>query len=53
MGLSIVHTNKTLRRLVATGAIEWRRGEIVVRNRSELKRLAEYEKRENQPRPFI
>ena len=38
---------------VATGAIEWRRGEIVVRNRSELKRLAEYEKRENQPRPFI
>lgn len=53
MGLSMVHTNKTLRRLVATGAIEWKRNEIVVRNAAELKRLAEYERRETQPRPFI
>lgn len=53
MGLSIVHTNKTLRRLIATGAIEWRRGEIVVRNAAELIRLAEFERRKNQPRPFI
>ena len=53
MGLSIVHTNKTLRRLVATGAIEWRRSEIIVRNSAELARLASYEKRETQPRPFV
>lgn len=53
MGLSIVHTNKTLRRLVATGAIEWTRGEIIVRNSAELARISNYEKRETQPRPFI
>ncbi len=53
MGLSIVHTNKSLRRLVATGAIEWKRGEIVVRDAAELSRLAAYEPHETQQRPFI
>lgn len=53
MGLSIVHTNKTLRRLVATGAIEWKRNEIVVRNAPELKRLGSYERPHAQARPFI
>ncbi|HMN71340.1 MAG TPA: Crp/Fnr family transcriptional regulator [Rhodoblastus sp.] len=53
MGLSIVHTNKSLRRLAATGAIEWKRGEIVVRNARELARLATYEPHETQSRPFI
>ena len=53
MGLSIVHTNKTLRRLAATGAVEWRRGEIRIRDVQELARLANYERREKQQRPFI
>ncbi|MFT4099269.1 MAG: Crp/Fnr family transcriptional regulator [Rhodoblastus sp.] len=53
MGLSIVHTNKSLRRLAAMGAIEWKRGEIVVRDAGELNRLAAYERHETQQRPFI
>lgn len=53
MGLSIVHTNRTLRRLVATGAVEWRRNEVKVCSMEKLAELASYEKRERQLRPFI
>jgi CRP/FNR family transcriptional regulator, anaerobic regulatory protein len=34
MGLSIVHTNKTLQRLRATGWLAWRRQELIIYDRS-------------------
>jgi CRP/FNR family transcriptional regulator, anaerobic regulatory protein len=53
MGLSIVHTNKTLKRLRATGWITWTRQDLTVRDESRLRDLAEYESVDKAPRPFI
>jgi CRP-like cAMP-binding protein len=53
MGLSIVHTNKMLKRLRATGWIAWSRQELILRDEARLRDLAEYEPVDRQPRPFI
>jgi CRP-like cAMP-binding protein len=53
MGLSIVHTNKTLQRLRATGWIDWSRNELILRNEEKLRELAEYAPVDRPPRPFI
>jgi CRP-like cAMP-binding protein len=53
MGLSIVHTNKTLKRLKATGWMDWRRQELKILDEARLAELAAYEIVERKPRPFI
>jgi CRP-like cAMP-binding protein len=53
MGLSIVHTNKTLKRLRATGWISWSRQDLTIRDEARLRELAEYEPQEVTARPFI
>ena len=53
MGLSSVHTNKTLKKLKATGWIGWSRQELVIRNEEKLRELAEYEPVDRVARPFI
>jgi CRP/FNR family transcriptional regulator, anaerobic regulatory protein len=53
MGLSIVHTNKTLKRLRATGWLEWKRHELLIKDEQQLTSIAEYAVVEKPPRPFI
>lgn len=53
MGLSMVHTNKTLRRLQAAGLIEWRRQELTIRDFDGLASAAEYDPLRAATRPFI
>jgi CRP-like cAMP-binding protein len=53
MGLSIVHTNKTLKKLKATGWIGWTRQELIVRDEEKLREVAEYEPVDRVARPFI
>jgi CRP/FNR family transcriptional regulator len=53
MGLSIVHTNKTLRRMHALGLIEWRRNRLTILDIEQLSHLAEIESVTAQQRPFI
>jgi CRP/FNR family transcriptional regulator, anaerobic regulatory protein len=53
MGLSIVHTNKTLKRLRATGWLDWKRDELIIRDEAQLTAVAEYDAVEKPPRPFI
>ena len=53
MGLSIVHTNKTLKKLRATGWIAWSRQELIIREEKKLRELAEYEPVDRVPRPFV
>lgn len=53
MGLSIAHTNKTLKRLRATGWLEWKRQELIINDEAKLTEVAEYDPVERTPRPFI
>jgi CRP/FNR family transcriptional regulator, anaerobic regulatory protein len=53
MGLSIVHTNKTLKRLRATGWFDWQRHTFVLKDEAKLTELAEFDAVERPPRPFI
>jgi len=53
LGMSLVHTNKTLRRLTATRAVRWRNRTFGVLDREALIRIAGYQIVERQPRPFI
>ena len=53
LGLSLVHTNKTLRKLSDKGMISWRPGEMRIRNRSGLAELTGYEFDDGKVRPFI
>ena len=52
-GLSLVHTNKTLRRLVTMGLLELANGRLVIRDRAGLERTALYEPHEPRPRPIL
>lgn len=42
-GLSLVHTNKTLKRLVARGLLAWQGGRIAIRDEAGLARTAGYD----------
>jgi CRP-like cAMP-binding protein len=53
LGMSLVHTNKTLRRLLASDAVRWRGRQFEVVDRTELVRLAGTDVVLPRPRPFI
>ena len=54
LGLSTVHTNKTLRRLADRGLIEWRDGGFVVVDVKGLKTAAQWEENKSvQQKPFL
>ena len=53
LGMSLVHTNRTVRRLMATKAVRWSNRVFEVRDRAELRALAGDESEPRPPRPFI
>jgi len=53
LGLSLVHTNKTLRRLLALNAVRWKNRIFEVIDRDALVALAGYQMNDPEPRPFI
>ena len=53
LGMSLVHTNKTLRRLVDTRVVRWQDKVFEVRDRDKLAEIAVYDFVEKTPRPFI
>ena len=54
LGMSLVHTNKTLQRLNATKAMRWKERRFDILDRDALTRLASYEPPRQRPtRPFI
>lgn len=53
LGMSLVHTNKTLKRLLATNAIRWRGRVFELRDRDLLATLAGEDVPAHQARPFI
>ena len=54
LGMSLVHTNKTLKRLVATRTMRWKDRLFEIVDRPALARIAGYEPpAQRQPRPFI
>jgi CRP-like cAMP-binding protein len=53
LGLSIVHTNKTLRKLYDHGVISWKQRKLTVLKPRELARIARYEEMPKQLRPII
>jgi CRP-like cAMP-binding protein len=54
LGMSLVHTNKTLRRLAATNLYRWKDRRFELVDREGLARLANYEAPKlKAPRPFI
>ncbi|WP_018689646.1 Crp/Fnr family transcriptional regulator [Ahrensia kielensis] len=53
LGLSIVHTNKTLKKLREKKLIEWRDGGCLVLDEARLSELAGWEHTDEKRRPFI
>jgi CRP/FNR family transcriptional regulator, anaerobic regulatory protein len=54
LGMSLVHTNKSLRRLTATNTVRWKDRVFEILDREALARLASYEKPvQRAKRPFI
>ena len=53
VGLSAVHTNKTLMLLRKRGWLTWTRHELIIHDESSLRALAGYEFVDRQPRPFL
>jgi hypothetical protein len=53
LGLSLVHTNKTLRKLYDREIIMWRDRVMTVLNETELVKVARWEADAPSPRPFI
>lgn len=53
LGLSLVHTNKTIQSLVRRRLFTWRGGRFELLDRAGLSRAAHYEFEEPTPRPFI
>jgi len=53
LGLSVVHTNKTLRHLTEAGHMRWHRGRLEVRDRAALAHIASYARHEDQLLPLI
>ena len=54
LGMSLVHTNKTLQRLSATKTMRWKERRFEILDREALAKLANYEKPEPRARrPFI
>lgn len=53
LGMSLVHTNKTLKRLMATKAVRWKDRQFALLDREALERIAGDDGRQQRPRPFI
>lgn len=53
LGLSLVHTNKTLRRLTKMGFHEISKGELTIFNPGALEKLADYYADDDRARPLI
>jgi CRP-like cAMP-binding protein len=53
MGLSLVHTNKTLQRLRRTGWLSWNRGILILKNQAKLRELTEFGDLASKKRPFL
>jgi CRP-like cAMP-binding protein len=53
LGMSLVHTNKTLQRLMASKAVRWKNRVFELTDRDALVALAGDQMKEVQPRPFI
>lgn len=53
LGLSLVHTNKTLKRLTVSRAVQWKDRQFTVLDRAGLERIAGDDGRQQRPRPFI
>jgi CRP/FNR family transcriptional regulator, anaerobic regulatory protein len=53
LGMSLVHTNKTLKRLAASNAIRWRDRVFEVLDRAALERIAGDDGAQHKARPFI
>ena len=53
LGMSLVHTNKTLKRLYATNALRWKSRTFELRDRAMLVSLAGEDLKPHRPRPFI
>ncbi|HZD89741.1 MAG TPA: Crp/Fnr family transcriptional regulator [Pseudolabrys sp.] len=53
LGMSLVHTNKTLKRLMATGAVRWKDRRFTLLDRPALEEIAGDDGRQQRPRPFI
>jgi CRP/FNR family transcriptional regulator, anaerobic regulatory protein len=52
-GMSLVHTNKTLRRLTNRGVISWKDKTFEILDRNELAKIAKFHFNDVHPRPFI
>ena len=53
LGMSLVHTNKTLKRLFVTKAIRWKDRQFEIVDRAALAAIAGSEVPKHRPRPFI
>jgi CRP-like cAMP-binding protein len=53
LGLSLVHTNKTLRRLYNMKVVRWQGREFEILDWDRLAKLAVYEEADSKPRPLI
>ncbi len=53
LGLSLVHTNKTLKKLRATGCIAWADRALAIRDQYKLLEIAQLEDTAQAKRPFI
>lgn len=53
LGLSLVHTNKTIKRLRASGCIRWTERWLEIDDENMLKRIAKVDDAPPRPRPFI
>lgn len=53
LGLSLVHTNKTLKKLKARGCISWEERTLEIRDKAGLLEIAQVEDTDEAPRPFL
>src|SRR5690349_5965344 len=53
LGMSLVHTNKTLKRLTASGAVRWKDRVFDIVDRAALTKIAGDDFKPGKPRPFI
>ncbi len=53
LGMSLVHTNKTLKRLFASNAVRWKDRRFEVLDRAALRQIAGDDAPTRRPRPFI
>jgi CRP/FNR family transcriptional regulator len=53
LGMSLVHTNKTLGRLIKRRVMRWKERTFEILDRDELAKIALFEVKDKHPRPFI